>query len=336
MNQYSIKEEYVGSSSLMLHWDNEELIPQPLEALLDSTAPPPFLSKTYDFVDDPSTNEIVSWSRGNNSFIVWDPQKFATHLLPNHFKHNNFSSFVRQLNTYGFRKVDPDNWEFANEGFLKGQRHLLKTIVRRKTQYSSTSQASNRSNLGECEEVGSFGLDAEIDGLRRDKQVLTMELVKLRQQQQTIFSCLEAMEQRLKGTEMKQKQTMSFLAKALQNPTLLQQIFHHKSNKREVISYGIRRRGILDYASKDVGGVEELVFQEGENTSFQEFDQVTSEENAHKNDVIGIGQFGDGNFYVKLEPQEYGEIPRFGDLELEKLALSMQKPQVIVEQKSSE
>lgn len=94
----SIKEEYVGSSSL-LYWDNEELIPQPLEASLE-TGPPPFLSKTYDFVDDPNTNEIVSWSRGDNSFIVWDPHIFAMNLLPKYFKHNNFSSFVRQLNTY--------------------------------------------------------------------------------------------------------------------------------------------------------------------------------------------------------------------------------------------
>lgn len=88
----SIKEEYVGSSSKVLYWDNEALIPQPMDALIE-TGPPPFLSKTYDFVDDPSTNEIVSWSRGYNSFIVWDPQTFSMNL-PKYFKHNNFSSFV--------------------------------------------------------------------------------------------------------------------------------------------------------------------------------------------------------------------------------------------------
>ncbi|KZV30235.1 heat stress transcription factor A-6b-like [Dorcoceras hygrometricum] len=334
----STKEVHVGTSSFV-YWDKEELIPQPLDALLE-TGPPPFLSKTYEFVDDPSTNEFVSWSRGNNSFIVWDPQTFAMNILPKYFKHNNFCSFVRQLNTYGFRKVDPDKWEFASEGFLKGQRHLLKHIVRRKTQFLS-SPTSNNQSLGSCVEVGSFGLDAEIDRLRRDNQVLTMELVKLRQQQQTTLSCIKTMDERLKVTEIKQKQAMCFLATAIQNPTLVQQILQQKENKKEleqVMGYK-RRRRLLDHVSTDIG-VEELVFDEGENTNlstignvcFPELGQET-EVNAYKDDV-GIGQFEDGYLYVKLEPQEYGEIPRFGDLDLENLALSMQKPQVSMEPKS--
>ncbi|KAH7667295.1 heat shock transcription factor protein [Dioscorea alata] len=97
------------------------------------TVPAPFLTKTYQLVDDPLTNHIVSWGEDDTTFVVWRPPEFARDLLPNYFKHNNFSSFVRQLNTYGFRKIVADRWEFANEFFRKGEKHLLSEIHRRKT-----------------------------------------------------------------------------------------------------------------------------------------------------------------------------------------------------------
>lgn len=70
------------------------------EAPSSSNSLPPFLAKTYEMVDDPSSDTVVSWSQNNKSFIVWDPPELARDLLPRFFKHNNFSSFIRQLNTY--------------------------------------------------------------------------------------------------------------------------------------------------------------------------------------------------------------------------------------------
>lgn len=65
-----------------------------------SSSPAPFLVKTYEMVDDPMTNSVVSWSHTGHSFVVWNPPEFGRDLLPKYFKHNNFSSFIRQLNTY--------------------------------------------------------------------------------------------------------------------------------------------------------------------------------------------------------------------------------------------
>lgn len=73
--------------------------PQPLESL-QGIPIPPFLSKTFDLVDDPSLDAIISWGAKGDSFVVWDSVEFSRLILPRNFKHNNFSSFVRQLNTY--------------------------------------------------------------------------------------------------------------------------------------------------------------------------------------------------------------------------------------------
>ncbi|CAN6439615.1 unnamed protein product [Victoria cruziana] len=231
--------------------------PLPLQGLHDP-APPPFLSKTYDMVDDPSTDELLSWSSTGSSFVVWDSHRFSMELLPRFFKHNNFSSFVRQLNTYGFRKVDPDRWEFANEGFFRGQKHLLVNIKRRKP----PSQMVQQQAVGACVEVGHFGLEGEIDRLKRDKSVLMAELVKLRQQQQNTRDYLRAMEERIQGTEQKQQQMMTFLARAMQNPTFVMQMLQ-QNEKRKELEEAIskkRRRPIEGRAEEeDVGMLNHVI-----------------------------------------------------------------------------
>ncbi|KAB2599698.1 heat stress transcription factor A-6b-like [Pyrus ussuriensis x Pyrus communis] len=263
--------------------------PLPLERLYDQ-GPPPFLNKTYDIVDDPSTNHIVSWSRDNNSFVVLDPNSFAMSLLPRYFKHNNFSSFVRQLNTYGFRKVDTDRWEFANEAFLRGKKHLLKNIRRRK---ASHLPKSSQKTLDSCVEVGRFGLDIEIDQLRRDKQVLMGELVKLRQQQQATRVYIQGMEDRLKRTEMKQQHMLSFLAKAMQNPNFVQQLSQQTDFRKELEEAITKKR------------------------------RRTIEQGPSNVEVDELGQVG-GETFVKVEPQEYGNISdQFEVSELDQFAMDM-------------
>ncbi|XP_042398595.1 heat stress transcription factor C-2b-like [Zingiber officinale] len=165
----------------------------------------PFVLKTYRMVDDPSTDTVIGWGHDNNSFVVVDPFAFSQALLPSNFKHSNFSSFVRQLNTYGFRKVDPNRWEFAHSSFLRGQTHLLRLIVRR----NSGSSGKKKEEGWEEEEV------------EEEEEKVAAEVVRLKQEQRRIEERMEGMWTRVQETERRPRQMLAFLVKVAGDSKLL-------------------------------------------------------------------------------------------------------------------
>uniref|UniRef100_A0A5B7A789 Heat stress transcription factor n=1 Tax=Davidia involucrata TaxID=16924 RepID=A0A5B7A789_DAVIN len=202
---------------------------------------PPFLLKCFEMVDDQSTDALISWSSTNDSFVIWDASKFSSELLPKYFKHSNFSSFIRQLNIYGFRKVDTDRWVFSNDGFIKGQKHLLKNISRRKQTQGLVQRKSSQQkekDVGACEENKNIGLWKEVESLKTDKNVLMQELIKLRQHQQTSQSKLLLLREQLQGMEKNQQQMLSFIVMAMQNPGFLVQLLQPKENNWRMAEAG--------------------------------------------------------------------------------------------------
>ncbi|KAG0495060.1 hypothetical protein HPP92_006054 [Vanilla planifolia] len=172
-------------------------------------------------LDNPSTDSIVSWSPSGSSFIVWNPLDFARDLLPAYFKHNNFSSFIRQLNTYGFKKIDPERWEFSNDEFIRGQRHLLGNIHRRKPVHSHSiplqgSIISIPLSVSEKNE-----LNEEIKRLQHEKSTLLIELEKLTNYQHGMDHHMQILEERLQSMVLRQRKLLSFLSEFVQQPGFL-------------------------------------------------------------------------------------------------------------------
>ncbi|CAO2037811.1 unnamed protein product [Urochloa humidicola] len=186
---------------------------------VDAAGVAPFVAKTYRMVDDPSTDGVIAWGRDSNSFVVADPFAFSQTLLPAHFKHSNFSSFVRQLNTYGFRKVDPDRWEFAHVSFLRGQTHLLPRIVRR-SGTGGGGAAGKRNNKDD----GSCG------GAEVDEEAVAMEVVRLKREQREIEEQVAAMWRRVQETERRPKQMLAFLLKVAGDPHVLRRLVSSSSS----------------------------------------------------------------------------------------------------------
>ncbi|CAN4116587.1 unnamed protein product [Withania somnifera] len=189
------------------------------EAPCSTNALPPFIQKTYEMVDDSSTDAIVSWSSNNQSFIVRNPPDFARDLLPRFFKHNNFSSFVRQLNTYGFKKIDPEQWEFANEDFLRGQPHLLKNIYRRKPVHSHSTQNTHgaSSALTESERQG---YKEDIGKLKHENKLLRLELHRHKQDHQGLEMQMQVLTKRIQQVKDRQMNVLSTIARTTNKPGL--------------------------------------------------------------------------------------------------------------------
>ncbi|XP_022942461.1 heat stress transcription factor A-8-like isoform X1 [Cucurbita moschata] len=201
----------------------------------------PFLKKLYEMVDDEATNSIISWSPRDDSFTILDMTHFSVHLLPKYFKHSNFSSFMRQLNIYGFRKIETDCWEFATDGFVKGQKHLLKNIYRRKNiqgtdQRKASQPQDNSEGQGELHDY--TGLWKEVENLKIDKNAVMQELVKLRQQQETSENKMLLLRDRLQGMEKNQQQMLSFLVMAVQSPGFLVQFLQPKEKNWRMADAG--------------------------------------------------------------------------------------------------
>ncbi|KAL8289944.1 hypothetical protein RB597_001537 [Gaeumannomyces tritici] len=101
-----------------------------------------FVRKLYKMLEDPVYDEIVRWGNDGDSFVVLENEKFTKTILPKHFKHSNFASFVRQLNKYDFHKVrhTEDNgaaqygqgvWEFKHPEFKANMKDNLDNIRRK-------------------------------------------------------------------------------------------------------------------------------------------------------------------------------------------------------------
>lgn len=99
--------------------------------------------------------DAIQWSERGNAFIIRNPQLFAKTLLPEHFRTGKLSSFLRQLNAYGFQRNNHcahsvDALVFTHAIFHRDYPGHLSRISRKKSRENlCTTENKKRKGLTE-------------------------------------------------------------------------------------------------------------------------------------------------------------------------------------------
>jgi heat shock transcription factor len=178
-------------------------------------------ANTPSFLDNNKNENLIRWSDDGNSFTVLDEDEFAKTLIPELFKHNNYASFVRQLNMYGFHKKVglSDNSmkasetkakapsEYYNKYFKRGRPELLWLIQKPKHPTAGPKRKRDDESKGDSDDERKYVQDTGVGGFVEDiaavKQAdqmamiprseynsLRVEVRELQQQQKLISNVL--------------------------------------------------------------------------------------------------------------------------------------------------
>jgi hypothetical protein len=91
------------------------------------------LHDMLDLVDGDGLAHIISWQPHGRCVVIHKPE-LIHHILPRYFKFSKWSTFQRQLNLYGFKRITAgfDTGGYYHEKFLKGRVFLAAEMPRSK------------------------------------------------------------------------------------------------------------------------------------------------------------------------------------------------------------
>jgi len=117
----------------------------------------PFIRATYAMTNSLAHKEGVGWTEDGKGIEVRNVSYFCEHVLPHFFKHGNLSSFVRQLNMYGFEKDEcrrPGvSHVFVHPVFRRGCEDKLDTIKRKTVKNRPYGEGEHEDAIHAAEDI---------------------------------------------------------------------------------------------------------------------------------------------------------------------------------------
>ncbi|CAK69234.1 unnamed protein product (macronuclear) [Paramecium tetraurelia] len=134
-----------------------------------------FIEVTYEMLKQNKNRDIIRWDEDGVKIQILDRELLQELVLPQHFKHANYASFLRQLNLYGFisSKDEQGAITYYHPSFAK-QQVLMRNIFKKKNK----KEKQNDFNCCSFEE----------NELPNQMKALQCEQVKI---QQKLFSSIQ-------------------------------------------------------------------------------------------------------------------------------------------------
>ncbi|RDA91147.1 hypothetical protein CP533_0455 [Ophiocordyceps camponoti-saundersi (nom. inval.)] len=261
---------------------------------------PPFVQKLSSFLEERKNEDLIRWSENGDSFIVLDEDEFAKTLIPELFKHNNYASFVRQLNMYGFHKrvglsdnsmraserKNKSPSEYHNPFFRRGHPNLLWLINKPKGGSKSKKGGKQTEGDGESDEdnghedataqvlgnanvsVGRPPPVAETQPLhKKDMTLIREELSRMREQQKMILGAINQLQRN---------------NNELYNQALVFQSQHdrHQNSINAILNFlaNVFRKTLEDGSNQNVGDIISSLMTTGQ-----------SNQSSHQGSVFDLG-----------------------------------------------
>jgi HSF-type DNA-binding len=181
-------------------------------------------------------------------FVVKDPDVFSKQVIPQYFDHNKFSSFARQLNFYGFRKMQSKpirnsdfdaaaakHVTFYNENFKKGRCDLLKKIQRStRGGVALTPGDQGREIMLLREQVANLEQQISEISLQMDDRVRRLELDMLARMEQMMLAVQQQQRTQLQLEKASSVGTMNSVAS--QQSSLSQQHLQQQQQQQQQLA----------------------------------------------------------------------------------------------------
>lgn len=139
--------------------------PDPFKPLTAPGRVPNFPAKMMAILSRPEYSDIVCWLDHGRAWKVLKSRQFEAEVIPKFFEHAKFSSFIRQANGWGFRRITQgkDRNAYYNELFLRGLPHLCKQMKRHGVSEKQTADPDHEPDLQKISEEHPLPLEGPDD-----------------------------------------------------------------------------------------------------------------------------------------------------------------------------